>query len=116
MVTHTDAMTRITVTLQPEHVELLDRMARVKQSSRSAELRGLIEAAQPIMLSVVSAFEAAIGQQQLMDEAIRTASEQEVSALLPELQRLEQTFLGVMSRLEGAAASAPASNTGATNS
>lgn len=97
-------MARITVTLPPRDVALLDRMAKVQQSNRSAELRGIIELARPTIEAVVSAFESAIGQQSLMDEAIKGAAERELAQMLPELQKIQQTFLGVMARLEGAAA------------
>lgn len=105
MVTFNDnGMARVTVTLEPDQVRLLDRMAKVQQSSRSAELRSIIEAARPTLESVVQAFEGFVTQQGRMDEAIRTASERELAALLPELERIQSTFLGVMARLEGAAA------------
>jgi len=119
MVTPQDnGMARVTVTLLPEDVQMLDRMAAIQGTSRSAELRDIIDAARPVYTGIIAAFESAIAQKSRMDQAIMAATEGDLVRIAPELEKIQETFLGVMSRLEGAAAAAdaPASNTGATNS
>lgn len=106
---------RVSLSLDPEHVELLDRLAAAQHSSRSAEVRTILEAARPVLESLVTTMEAVIHQKARVDEAIRGATEREVVGLMPEIERIQQTFLGVMSRLEGQAAAAAEHEAGAAS-
>lgn len=116
MVTRNDnGLVRVTVTLEPEDVELLDALARFEGQNRSAELRGLLSQARPIMRQLVDTFTTAEGQRQMLDQAMVNATISELQSIEPEVEEISRRFLGAMAKLEGsAAANAPASNTGAT--
>jgi hypothetical protein len=111
---------RVTVALDPEDVELLDRLARMEGLNRSAELRSILRELRPVLKSTVEAFEAALAQRDLLSSAAAQATLTELTAIQPEVEEMGRRYLGIMSQLEGAAAvaadgEAPASNTGATN-
>lgn len=110
-------MLRVTVTLEPIDVDLLDRLARLEKSNRSAELRNLLRQARPIIGNLVQTFEAAERQREALDQAMVTASVSELEAIMPEVEEISRRFMGAMAKLEGhaAASEAPASNTGATD-
>lgn len=120
MVTHNDnGMARVTVTLDPEDIRLLDRLAAFEGSNRSAELRGLLAQVRPMIHQVVNAFELAARNRDQLDEAMVSASVSQLQGLIPEAEKLQRDFLGMVAKLEGLAAAdadpdAPASNTGAT--
>lgn len=106
---------RITVTMTAEQVDLLDKLAAMEGTSRSEELRGLVQQGVPMMREIVRVFESVSSRRRDLDAAIATATRSEIQAVMPELEAISDRFLGLLARLEGAsAASAPASNTGAT--
>jgi hypothetical protein len=115
-------MKRVTMTLDPIDVDLLDRLAVLEGRNRSEELRSILEQVRPMLASTVEAFEAALRQRDAFDEKAREAAVSGLSALIPEVEALSRQYMGAMSRLEGGAAAAasasddeaPGSNTGAT--
>lgn len=116
-------MKRVTMTLDPVDVDLLDRLAALEGRNRSEELRSILTEVRPMLSATVEAFEAALRQRDAFDETARGAAVAGLSALLPEVEALSRQYMGAMSRLEGQAAAAeaiqddekpPSSNTGVT--
>lgn len=116
-------LVRVTLTLDPLDVDLLDRLAKLEGRNRSQEMRGILEQVRPVLTATVSAFEAALAQRDRFDKVAASAALSGLEELGPELENLTKQFLGAMARMEGAAAvseaqageaDAPASNTGAT--
>lgn len=112
-------LVRVTLTLDPVDVDLLDRLARLEGQNRSQEMRGVLEQLRPVLLATVEAFEGALAQKEKFDAAAATAAIEGLQELLPEVEEMARRYMGAMSRLEGSAAAAaaddaPASNTGAT--
>lgn len=113
-------MVRVTVTLDPVDVDLLDRLGRLEGLNRSAELRSILGQLRPMLRQTVEAFEAASRVRDMLTDGTKVS---ELETLLPEAQRVQDAYLGFLARLEGAAAvagiemplEAPASNTGATD-
>lgn len=118
MVTHNDnGLVRVTVTLHPVDVALLDKLAQFEGKNRSAELRGMLEQFRPMLQQLVSTFDQANAQRAALDAALVNATVSELEAIMPEVEEMGRRFLGALAKLEGAgAANAPASNTGATDS
>lgn len=118
MVTRNDnGLWRVTVTLDPEDVQLLDALAGFEGLNRSAELRGLLAQVRPIMRQLVETFTLASQQRDALDRAMVGATVSELEAIAPEMDEIAKRFMGTLAKLEGHAASvgdAPASNTGAT--
>ena len=114
-------LVRVTLTLDPVDVDLLDRLARLEGQNRSQEMRGVLGQLRPVLVATVEAFEAALVQRDKFDEVAASAAISGLEELLPEVEELASRYMGAMSRLEGSAAAAaaedaPASNTGATDS
>lgn len=114
-------LVRVTLTLDPVDVDLLDRLARLEGQNRSQEMRGVLGQLRPVLVATVEAFEAALVQRDKFDEVAASAAISGLEELLPEVEELARRYMGAMSRLEGSAAAAaaedaPASNTGATDS
>jgi hypothetical protein len=119
------SIARITVSIDPIDVELLDRLAALEGLNRSAELRGILREVRPMLMATVEAFESALAQRDEFTKAAANAAVVGLESLMPELQRLQEAYLGAMSRVEGEAAAAraaagdepetPASNTGVTS-
>ena len=112
-------LTRVTLTLDPVDVDLLDRLALLEGANRSLEMRRILEHLRPMLLATVEAFEAALEQRDKFDAAAASAAVSGLEELLPEVEEMSRRYIGALSRLEGAAAvaagdDAPASNTGAT--
>jgi len=112
-------LVRVTLTLDPVDVDLLDRLAKLEGQNRSQEMRGILAQLRPVLLATVEAFEAALAQRDKFDQVAATAAIQGLEELLPEVEEMARRYMGAMSRLEGSAAAAeaadaPASNTGAT--
>ena len=112
-------MYRVTVTLDPRDVDLLDRLGALEGTSRSAQLRSVLEQLRPVLTATVTAFEAAGRQRDALEAAASLVEVSKLQRLIPEAEKLNSAFLGVLSRIEGMAAAdaepeAPASNTGAT--
>lgn len=94
---------RVTVALDPVDVDLLDRLARIEGSNRSAELRSVLLQLRPILKQTVETFEAALRTRDEFTRAAASASAEEWQALMPEVERLSNVLLGSLARLEGAA-------------
>lgn len=112
-------MKRVTMTLDPIDVDLLDRLAALEGRNRSQELRSILVEVRPMLGQTVEAFEAALRQRDAFDEKARQAAISGLEDLLPEIEALSRQYIGALSRLEGQAAAAaddeaPCSNTGAT--
>lgn len=108
-------MKRVTLTLDPIDVDLLDRLGVLEGRNRSQELRSILEQVRPMLAATVEAFEAALKQRDAFDEKAREAAVAGLTEILPEIENLSRQYLGAMARIEGAqAAQAPGSNTGAT--
>ena len=112
-------LVRISMTLDPIDVELLDRLATLEGVNRSQEVRSIFEHFRPVLSSTVAAFEAALAQRDKFNQAAASAAVEGLQELQPEVEEMARRYLGALSRLEGAAAAksgdeAPASNTGAT--
>jgi len=123
MVRTSSGVARITVTIDPIDLDLLDRLARAEGVNRSQELRSILEGIRPMLIATVDAFEAALRQRDAFDEKAAQMAVQGLQVLLPEVEALQRAYIGAMARIEGAEAAegaqlenAPASNTGATNS
>lgn len=113
-------MVRVSLTLDPVDVDLLDRLGKLEGRNRSAEVRDILTQFRPMLQATVQAFEAAEAQRLKLDDAMAAAAIEQMEAVMPELERIQNAYLGALSRIEGAAAanaadSAPASNTGATD-
>jgi len=104
MVTHDRNMVRVTMTLDPIDVDLLDRLAVIEGSNRSAELRSILVHLRPVVQATVAAFEAALRTRTELGVAAAQASVLELQELVPEVERLQAFMVGSMARLEGAAA------------
>lgn len=97
-------MQRVTLTLDPVDVDLLDRLARLEGKNRSAELRFILGEARPVLRATVEAFEAAVQQRDQLSELARTGLVEDLQSMVPEVEAMRTQYLGAMSRLEGAAA------------
>jgi hypothetical protein len=102
---------RVTVALDPVDVDLLDRLAELEGSNRSAELRQILGTLRPTIRQVVEALEAALRTRDAFTEAAGAAAANELLELLPEVQRIQNVMLGSLARLEGAAAARAAGPT-----
>lgn len=113
---------RVTLTLDPIDVDLIDRLGRLEGQNRSQELRGILLHLRPMLEATVNAFEGAVAQREAFDQK---AAEMAISGLEhigPELENLTNQYMGAMARIEGLGAAAaaaaddeaPDSNTGAT--
>ncbi len=116
-------MARVTLTLDPIDVELLDRLGALEGLNRSSEVRSMLAQLRPMLRATVEAFEAAAAARDRLTAEAANVHVSELEQLLPEAQRVQKAYLGFMARLEGEAAAlgvagddeAPASNTGATD-
>lgn len=95
---------RVTVALDPVDVDLLDRLAELEGSNRSAELRQILGTLRPTIRQVVEALEGALRTRDAFTEAAGAAAAAELLELLPEVERVQNAMLGSLARLEGAAA------------
>lgn len=97
---------RVTVALDPVDVDLLDRLARLEGSNRSAELRGILAQLRPVLRGTVEAFEAALRARDNLTAAAAAAKASELQAIAPDVEKLQNSYLGILARLEGEAAAA----------
>jgi hypothetical protein len=120
MVTRNEnGLVRVTVTLDPEDVRLLDELARLEGKNRSSELRSMLEQLRPMLSQLIGVFHEAERQRAALDQALTKTTAVELAAIAPDMEDLANRFMGTLAKLEGAfaaSADAPASNTGATNS
>lgn len=118
MITPAEGMKRVTLTLDPVDVDLLDRLAALVDSNRSEQVRDMLAQLRPMLQATVNAYESALRQRDELLKAATIATANDLAAIAPDVERMQAQFLGMMAKLEGAATAndAPASNTGATNS
>lgn len=110
-----EGVLRITVSVDPVDVDLLDRLAALEGSNRSSELRSMLEAMRPTLKSTVEALEAANRTKDTFYKQAGELAFSELSNLMPEVEKLHSAYLGALSRLEGSAAANPRPvNTGVT--
>ena len=117
MVTRNEnGLVRVTVTLEPIDVQLLDALAEIEGKNRSAELRELLTQARPVLQSLVTTFQSAARQREALDQVLVNATVSELQQFEPEVEEMARRFLGIMAKAEGlAAAEDPrSSNTGVT--
>lgn len=116
MVTRNEnGLVRVTVTLDPQDVDLLDRLAALEGLNRSAELRAMLAQVRPVLRATIETFERAITQRIKFDSAASRIEFSKLESLLPEIESIGNQYLGIVSKLDGIEAhDAPASNTGAT--
>jgi len=98
---------RITVSIDPEDVDLIDRLAALESKNRSAELRGLLRAVRPTLKATVEALEAAERAKGNFYQQAAEVALEDLTEVLPEVERIHSAYLGAISRLEGAAAQEP---------
>lgn len=105
MITQSErGLQRVTLTLDAVDVDLLDRLAALEGTNRSNQMRQVLGQLRPTLRATIEAFEAANrSRDAFLAEAARLGQD-ELQAIGPELDRLQQAFLGAMSRIEGAAA------------
>lgn len=101
-------MKRVTLTLDPVDVDLLDRLGLLEGRNRSQELRSILEQVRPMLAATVEAFEAALRQRDAFDEKAREAAVAGLTELLPEIDALTSQYIGAISRLEGKQAASEA--------
>lgn len=101
-------LVRVTVTLDPIDVGLLDRLAKLEGLNRSAELRSMLAQLRPMIRATVEAFEQAHAQRDKLTQAAADATMEQFEAMLPEVERMQDSYLGAMARLEGLATAAEA--------
>lgn len=102
----TQGMQRVTMTLDPIDVDLLDRLGRLEGKNRSEELRSILTEVRPMLQATVTAFEAAVAQRERFDAKAAEAAVSGLLELLPEVEGLSNAYLGALSRIEGAEAAA----------
>jgi hypothetical protein len=95
---------RVTVTLDPVDVQLLDRLAALEGLNRSAELRSILAQLRPMLRQTVEAFEAALAARDMLSRSAQEANISRMQELLPEAQRVADSYLGFLARIEGEAA------------
>lgn len=97
---------RVTLSLDPVDVELIDRLAALTGSNRSEQMRVFLAELRPMLRQTVETLEAALRQR---DDLLRVVGEADVlglQGLLPEVEKVQNSVLGAMSRLEGKMAAA----------
>lgn len=95
---------RVSLTLDPVDVDLLDRLAALEGSSRSEQVRVLLAHARPNLRQAVEMLEAAVTQRDEFLKVFGETAAAEFAELKPEIERIQNTLLGSMSRIEGALA------------
>lgn len=101
-------LVRVSLTLDPVDVDLLDRLGALEGKNRSEEIRAVLVQLRPMLRQTVEAFEAAAAARDMLTEEAAQAKVSELERLLPEVQRVQDAYLGFMARLEGESAAAEA--------
>lgn len=101
-------VTRVTLTLDPVDVELIDRLAALQGINRSEQMREFLANARPMIRQTVETLEAALRSRDDLLVTIGEASLAGLAELMPEVERVQDSVLGAMSRLEGGLAAAQA--------
>lgn len=102
---------RVTLSLDPVDVALIDRLAELEGSNRSAELRSMLGQLRPMLRQIVEALEAAMRTRDEFALEAGKAALGEFAELLPEVDRVQNAMLGALARLEGSAAARAVSET-----
>lgn len=106
---------RFTASVEPEDLDLLDRLARLDGTNRSEQLRVILSSLRPTLSATVKVLEKAERTKQNFLNQVSENALGDLNDVLPEVERISNTIIGAMARLEGAMVSKPpASNTGAT--
>jgi len=92
---------RVTVALLPKHVDVLDRLAKLDDSNRSEQLRQILDSLYPTIEATVKAFEAAQAQKNEFEAKYAQIAVSDLEALRPELEKMQNAYLGAIARLEG---------------
>lgn len=101
-------LTRVTLTLEQQDVDLIDRLAALEGANRSAEFRGLLEQLRPAIKQTVEALEAAAEVRKALDAEVGQAAIGELAAIVPEMEALQDMYLKIMAKLQAEAAAATA--------
>jgi len=104
-------MKRVTMTLHPVDVDLLDRLGKLEGRNRSEEMRSILEEVRPMLFATVEAFEAAMRQRHALDEKATEAAVAGLVELMPEVEHLAAAYVAALSRIGDATASQEASDT-----
>lgn len=94
-------LTRITLTLDPVDVALIDRLAALQDLNRSEQIRQFLGQARPMIRQTVEVLEAALRSR---DEFLDVWSQAELTGLqdlMPEVEKVQSSVIGSLSRLEG---------------
>lgn len=95
---------RVTLSLDPIDVDLVDRLATLTGSNRSEQIRQFLGEARPVLRQTVEILESALRQRDQLSAVFSEAQIAGFSALLPEIERVQDAVVGSMSRIEGALA------------
>lgn len=98
---------RITITLEPEHYAVLQRMAKAQGGSMSRIVTDLVTELAPMLERVAVSLEAAAKAQQGMKASIRRAAEQAEEDMRPLLETARSQFDFFAAEMERLANSAP---------
>lgn len=89
-------MVRVSLTLDPQDVELLDALARVESSNRSHVVRSLLAEVRPMLRETVAAFERAHASREGLGEAAARRALAELQALAQEAGKIGDRALQSM--------------------
>lgn len=103
------------MTVHAEDVALLDRIAELDGSSRSALMRQMLVAARPNLRQVVAVYDALEQSRADLHETAAQAALSDLQAVAADVEALHQRTLGVVTRLEQAAVDPRRSNHGGQN-
>lgn len=97
-------LVRVTLTLNRVDVELLDQLADLEGSNRSAEVRGILAGMRPSIEGVVKAFHAVAKSREQLQSQLLAATASDLEAIRPDIEAIQGKFVGLVARLEGAEA------------
>ena len=100
---------RVTLSLDPADVEMLDKLAELEGTSRSAEVRNFLAALRPSMRGVIQAMEAARLSRSALTVAAAQQGANDLERLMPKLAELQGAVLGALAQIEVTAISEQAS-------
>lgn len=101
---------RVSLSLDPVDVDLLDRLAALEGSNRSEQVRLLLGQARPSIRQVVELLEQAVHQRDEFLSLLGEVAVKDFEPLLPELEQIQNQLIGAMSRMEGALAARSAAD------
>lgn len=92
---------RVTLSLDPVDVDLIDRLAALEGSNRSETVRGFLAEMRPMLRQTIETFEAAERQRDNLLAAFSEAELRGLSWASPELEKIQDQMIGSLARLEG---------------